>query len=199
MISEVKSLYKSEIRKKMYILLILFILFMVLGVVSYAHEPELFKGLINTVTDDIKSKITPDMSGVRVAVIIFLNNLKVSFIGFVLGIIPFLFLSVFPIISNGLILGVFGTIFVQHFNSIPKVLALLLPHGIIEIFAFIYASALGIYICHQISRKILKRGNIEIATVIKSTTLSFVSIVIPLLIIAAFIEGFITPIIGGLF
>lgn len=199
LISKQSAFYKYKIRKKFRLLIVIFALVVVVGAFSYMQRPELFKKLINTVVSTIKSKNLDDISTFNASMVIFLNNLKVAFMAIVLGFIPFVFLSAFPIITNALILGVFSTMFVEKLGSVQLMLALLVPHGVVELLAIIYAGALGINLCYEITTKITKNKQTKIATIVKKTIISFMMIVVPLLFIAAIIESYITPLVANYF
>lgn len=112
---------------------------------------------------------------------IFSNNVYVSFLSIILGI----FLGVIPMvisISNGYIIG-----FVMKKVSDQEglyILWQLLPHGIFEIPAVMISVGLGL-----VMGGLMFRDNETRKTMLKNMFLSFVLIVVPLLIIAAIIEG----------
>lgn len=111
------------------------------------------------------------------------NNLKSTFIVLILG----LFLGIFPIInalSNGMILGYVSQAVVSE-SGIHE-LWRVLPHGIFEIPAIFISLALGLKLGMFIfSREKLK----ELLFRAKNSMIIFVLLVIPLLILAAVIEG----------
>ncbi len=112
---------------------------------------------------------------------IFSNNVYVSFLSIILGI----FLGVIPMvisISNGYIIG-----FVMKKVSDQEglyILWQLLPHGIFEIPAVMISVGMGL-----VMGGLMFRDNETRKTMLKNMFLSFVLIVVPLLIIAAIIEG----------
>jgi len=112
---------------------------------------------------------------------IFSNNVYVSFLSIVLGI----FLGIVPLlisIFNGYIIG-----FVVNRVSDQEGLSILwqlLPHGIFEIPAIMISVGLGLTLGSFMFKEGESRKNI-----IKNVALSFILIVVPLLIIAAIIEG----------
>ncbi len=199
LINNIGTFHRESIRKKFYILVILFIATVIIGVLTYISSPKYFEDLINMVVGKINSMNLDRSSTFYMAMMIFINNLRVSVISLVVGFIPFLFVSAYPIVGNALILGVFTTMFAIKTGSIAATLAFILPHGIIELAAIIYAAALGINICNQINLKIQKRSEKKMATIIKSTITSFLAVVVPLLFVAALIEAYITPMIAKLF
>ena len=124
---------------------------------------------------------TKNMNVSQLIFFIFQNNLIVAFLMIILGI----FLGIFPIINifaNGAVLGfVFSKI--QGVNLIKAIFSLL-PHGIFELPAIFISVGLGIKMflfAEKRKEEFTKRfyGSMKV----------FFSIILPLLILAAIIEG----------
>ena len=114
---------------------------------------------------------------------IFQNNLISSFIGLLFGV----FLGIFPIIGtliNGLLLG-----YVYSMVSVTEglgVIWMLIPHGIFELPAVFISLGLGLKLGMFIFAKNKKK---ELFERLNKSLKVFLMIVLPLLIIAAIIEG----------
>lgn len=175
-----------------------------LGLVS---NPDLTREMMDWFSDQIQRQV--DMLGselinhpLHLFWFILKNNLLVIGIIMVVGFIPIivlpLFYSLTTIVSLATVLAV-----VQVAGESPlKILAItILPHGIVEITAMILSSSIGVYLSLRIFEKIFskKRHEIRILAVIWQAVRSFLLVVVPLVIIAAFIEGFITPLIAKAF
>jgi stage II sporulation protein M len=127
-------------------------------------------------------------------IFIILNNSIALFfsilLGLVFGIIPFIFLF-----SNGAILGILMYLFGENF-SLSQFFLGILPHGILEIPVLIIGCAMGLRVGKEVIDKVFrKKGDItkELSRAIEF----FWKIIIPLLILAAAIEVFITAKILG--
>jgi stage II sporulation protein M len=128
-------------------------------------------------------EMTQGMNGLELICFIFLNNLQSSLFAFLFGIffglVPFL-----TLILNGYVLGFVAnkSVAIDGFSVLWK----LLPHGIFEIPAVMISAGLGLklgtYLFQFSKRDKLKKNVLELCQV-------FFFIVVPLLIIAAFIEG----------
>lgn len=124
-------------------------------------------------------------------IFIFLNNSVKSFLvillGFTLGIVPLLFVAI-----NGFILGLISFEVVK-LSGLPFALAATLPHGVIEIPLVLLSSAIGIRIGYETVNKIRGKGNIkrELGRGIRFFALR----ILPLLLLAAIIEAFVTPLV----
>ena len=126
---------------------------------------------------------TQNMSQGELVSFIFFNNLQSSFIGIISGF----FLGIFPLIStiaNGYILGFVSKLAVnaEGFSSLLR----LLPHGIFELPAIFISFGLGI----KFGTFIFQKNKSESFKIFLWNSIRvFLTIVIPLLIIAGIIEG----------
>lgn len=144
--------------------------------------------LMKTVTEGVFSQVADD-SSLMLAAKIFLNNLQACVILF-LGGATFGLLTIFILLSNGLVIG----IFVNEIKDVIGPLGLaagLAPHGIFELPAIFISGALGLALAMALVTELMGRGD----AVAEATRMGgqFLRIVVPLLVVAAIIEGFITP------
>tara|TARA_B100001971_G_C18215256_1_gene553380 strand:+ start:450 stop:1043 length:594 start_codon:yes stop_codon:yes gene_type:complete len=114
---------------------------------------------------------------------IFFNNIQSSFFGMIFGV----FLGIFPIVAvvaNGYILGFVASLVVNSEGI--SVLWRLFPHGIFELPAIFISLGLGL----KIGTFIFQRKKLEsLKKYFLNSLRVFLFIVLPLLIIAAIIEG----------
>ncbi|WP_350344347.1 stage II sporulation protein M [Proteinivorax tanatarense] len=130
--------------------------------------------------------------------IVLFNNLRVSAFMIILGFIPVI---VLPSLSG--VATTMSVSMVTAFFSINDMYPLhmlafgIFPHGIIELFAIYLAGGIGVYMSLNLFKKIFspKRAEIKIGSIIKQSLLSYLLLVAPLIILAALIEGFITPVL----
>lgn len=172
--------YLKESLNYIYAIIILFFVFMLVGFFIPA-PPAIYEKILEFIREILEK--TEGMNLFQLITFIFFNNLKVSLLSVILGI----FFGVVPIvfsIGNGYILG-----FVASLTSREEgiwVLWRVLPHGIFELPAVFISLSLGLrlgfYLFFEKKEKFTK-SLINILRV-------FISIVIPLLIIAAIIEGY---------
>ena len=126
---------------------------------------------------------TKGMSGLELIKFIFLNNLQASFFGLIFGTV----LGIFPVlatIANGYVLGFVGAMSVEAENIF--ILWRLLPHGIFELPAIFISLGLGLKLGSFIFRK--EKGKFFRRCFWNSLRVFFF-VVVPLLIVAALIEG----------
>lgn len=130
------------------------------------------------------------LSGTLMSSFIFTNNIKVGFIAFALGIT--LGVGTFAILlSNGYMLGTIAAL-AYHSHVSLKFWSLILPHGILELFAIFTCGAAGLIIGYSIinpgiyTRKdsFIMRGKLGVKLVCGT---------LPIFVEAGLIEGFVTP------
>lgn len=122
---------------------------------------------------------------------IFINNsgiaLAMIIFGFFFGLVPLYFLY-----SNGLIIGY--VVALVSINVSPLAAAAgLVPHGIFEITGIVTAAGYGIWLGVVFAQSI--RGKAKFGDAFRLAIRRYFSFVLPILLVAAFIETFITPLI----
>lgn len=139
---------------------------------------------------------------------IFKNNLFACALCMGMGIIPFLYLPAWTILTNAMVMGVILA-YGSFSGGMPVGKAILfgiLPHGIFELPAVFLSVAMGLTLCKRISVGIFGKVTRQAGTqtgVQPETVLEllnrlakvFVVIVIPLLIVAGVVESQFTPVI----
>lgn len=125
-----------------------------------------------------------------------LNNLLASGLMVVLGLIPFLFLPLVAIAENAFLIGVmFAGAGLMGVSGLDLAVGLI-PHGIFELPALFLSVGLGVWLCMESVKKILGRNKERsYFSMIAETCRFFVLVIIPLLIAAALVEAYITPMI----
>lgn len=176
--------YLLESRRYIYFSAIIFFIF---GVLGFAFSSKL--GFLDEVIRDLVEK-TSGMGGFELILFIFKNNLSSAFFTLFLGI----FLGIFPLFNtvvNGVLIGyVFSRVY-----EISGVLEFwkILPHGIFELPAIFIAIGLGFRLGGLIFSRNLKR---DFRERLKSSLYVFLFIILPLLVVAAIIEGLLITYLG---
>jgi uncharacterized membrane protein SpoIIM required for sporulation len=142
-------------------------------------------------------EILPATSAAPLALILW-QNVRTLMIGLVLGLCSFGILGVVPVFAT---LGVLGYL-VQTLanNGVPAgltIVGLILPHGILELPALILAGAAVLQIGVVLATPTTKQtvGEVFITSLAEWMRV-VVGLVLPLLVLAAFIEAYITPRLG---
>ncbi len=158
-------------------------IFFIFSIFSFLVPPPDY--ISNQIIEFIKQLLekTKDMGQFELINFIFFNNLQSSFFGMLFGIflgIP----SIIVTVVNGYLLGFVANIAVgaEGFSSLFR----LFPHGIFELPAVFISLGLGLRIGSFVFRE--KKLN-ALKNYLKNSFRVFVLVVIPLLLIAAIIEG----------
>jgi uncharacterized membrane protein SpoIIM required for sporulation len=188
-----------------------------------------------------------DAGPALMALTLFYHNARASVVAVAAGTIPFLFLPILDPFLNGAVLGLLVSIARHQRMDVPKlVLTQILPHGVFELAAVLYATGLGLYLSAELGRRAKRAwqerrqrkgtltskctlsdprsdraelqgasaaasaavpegtpaaglpGGLEPASpcqagLFRDVVRSFVLVVLPLLLVAAVIEAFVTP------
>ena len=172
--------YLKESKKFIYLAIGIFVVFFFVGL--FLYPPDI---ILNYILDFISQLLekTQSMSFSQLTSFIFFNNLKSSFFGIIFGVV----LGIFPVlalIANGYILGFVSSLTVVEEGIFS--LWRILPHGIFELPAIFISFGLGLKFGSFIFSKNKPKAFNDF--LINSFRV-FLLIVIPLLIVAAIIEG----------
>ena len=133
--------------------------------------------------------LTDDVPQSQMMATLFFNNITASLLSMLYGLIPFLPLSVLALGTNALMLGAFAAIYQQQGVYVLGVL----PHGIFELSALILSCALGLLICRTGTERILKKSDTPFFRRVLDCIRVFLTFSVPLLLVAALIETYVTP------
>lgn len=159
--------------------------------------PELSEQLFTTISEIMNSSGIIDENGSISPFLLFLNNARAGLSGAAFGFIPFIFFPVFAIFINGAIMGItLGAYSLfSEVNPLLVFAAGILPHGIFELTAIFICWAMGMGICFALTKKIVRVGNEHFGKYLARCLGVYCYFVIPLLIIAAVVESYVTPVL----
>lgn len=173
-----KYLWSSK--KYIQIVFYVFVVFAIIG--FFVPVPELIADKILTFLKEIIEQ-TKDLGFFGLFKFIFLNNVKSSFFGIVLGIVFGIF-SILIALANGFLLGFVASLSVRAENIF--VLWRIFPHGVFELPALFISLGLGLrlgfFVFEDTSKRTFKQE-------LLNSGKAFLLIVIPLLFIAGVIES----------
>lgn len=208
--------FKARFLKIFTIVTVIFLLTSFLSHAYFVNHPDQAKKKAVDLFKRLSKTIPPQVIGFERLLLIFLNNLRVSLFGILFGLIPFLFLPLLGVFANGVSMGVVTSIsYLKGFNVLFVLLLGLVPHGIFEIPAMLYSWSLGVYLILQISKKILHAVSMEPVYLFSKNNLgrkyeklfplfirifrTWIGVILPLLLVAAMIETFVTPVLVKVF
>ena len=128
------------------------------------------------------------------------NNITACLVMILLGLIPYLFLPYFSLIINGAVIGAALGMIVAKMGMTGYLAFILsvVPHGIFEIPAIVLSFALGVSVCKYLMDKMNKKPTTTGKTFFINLSKMFFFVVIPLLLVAGFVEAYFTPIIASI-
>ena len=175
------------------------IAFLVLVVLSYIAGrlfPEIPAAILTYFNEVVADSGIVRDDGSFSALALFGNNLRAMVLSTLYGFIPFLYLPALSMGVNAILLGLVAS----SVNGQWLLLAAgILPHGIFELPALCLSLAAGLCLCQNINRYIRKneKGIMKplLLNILRVTGL----VVIPLLVVAAIMESYVTPAVMQLF
>lgn len=173
--------------------------FLVLVVLSYIAGrlfPEIPATILTYFNEVVADSGIVRDDGSFSALALFGNNLRAMVLSTLYGFIPFLYLPALSMGVNAILLGMVAS----SVNGQWLLLAAgILPHGIFELPALCLSLAAGLCLCQNINRYIRKneKGVMKplLLNILRVTGL----VVIPLLVVAAIMESYVTPAVMQLF
>ena len=174
--------------------LILFTIGLVLGCVflSSVTDTVSAKDALNELEKSIKGSLILPKTLLGLALFLWGKNLLACALAIVGGFLTFGIIPVLTLVSNGIIVG-YTIKPVLYLHGSNYLSAGLIPHGIIELPAFFLSASVGIYMGVELALTLLRKRPKTYSA--KTAAKFFIYIILPLLLVAAFIEVFITPLI----
>lgn len=193
------EIYKKSYQKSFLWTFIFSIIILIICFTASFFMADLFIKQTEEIADNIagmSGKEISELSDKQTFLMIFLNNLKIGTMVILFGLVPFYRLSSFFAVLQFILIGVvFGGLYAMGHNVINAFVFSFLPHALIELTAFVYSVAIGNFINRNVLAKIFFRKKKDfkpISQLLKQSLRSYIFVVIPLLVVAAFIEAFIT-------
>ncbi|HAV11646.1 MAG TPA: hypothetical protein DCX32_03870 [Candidatus Moranbacteria bacterium] len=180
---------KEEFRTYIAITSLVFSFAILSGYIGAINSPQQSRMIVDSFFGNLD--FTKNFSPLLIFVFIFLNNvLKALFVilfGFFFAIVPLVF-----IYTNGELIGLIVGVFQQE-NSLLTIVLGLLPHGILEVPAIILATSYGIWLGNCFYRRLRYKEpfRVHFSFALKK----FFRVILPMLLAAAVIESFVTPMV----
>ncbi len=177
------------------VFVLIFALCLVMGFLRAEETSAVVEGFIENVSElgVVDEDGTISVSG------LFMNNVLAAAWSVLYGFLPFIFLPALPLGSNAYILGSFGAYYVSAGLSPLSFAAGILPHGIFELTALVFACALGIRICRELTRLVFaKPCERPFSQTVRCALRAYLLVCVPLMGLAAVIETYVTPYIMAL-
>ncbi len=170
-----------------------------LGAAAAMMDPQLVTRTLGFFMDQIEANGVVDETGKLSVFALLMNNWRAMLFSAAYGFIPFLFLPVISILSNGALLGMLGAMYIAE-GALPMFLAGILPHGIFELPALALSASCGVCLCLNMCRLVTgSPKRTPLVELVGDLLRVLLLIVLPLTVAAAFMECYVTPVIMGFF
>lgn len=193
--------FRSELRLYLRNAIIAFIAIILIVYAASLFLPDILNALVAYMQAVIENADIVTDDGGFSALNIFGNNLRASIMGTVFGCIPFLYLTALPIGLNAAVLGAMAAYYQVNGQSLLLLAVGIVPHGIFEIPALLIAFACGLYLCKELTGHIMRPEEHPqpLSEVFLAVVRVYLTIILPMLIVAAFLEAYVTPLCMALF
>ena len=186
--------YSRRLRPYFVISVALFAAGIVLGVVAVTYHT----GMAHRLEQSLKGfvEIFRSLSTVQLAGTIFLNNTVKSaaaiLLGVFLGVLPVIFLLI-----NGAALGAVVYLSIGT-RGVWQSTMTILPHGILELPAVLCATSIGLMLGSYAIKRLTGKAHGTLSGEITQAVKFFCAVIVPLLLVAALVEAYLTPLIAKL-
>ncbi|VEF46564.1 Integral membrane protein DUF95 [Bacillus freudenreichii] len=173
-------------------------------VITYIVNPDL-KGVMESLEDSSSNQLKESTGIKKVWAYVVNNGFMVPLQMVVLALIPIQFLYLINVISTAILPGIlFGVVLQVDFRKGIEIIASSIPHYFVEIFAFCLFAAVLFELNRVIRvkiRSVFKKDKNGISLVKKTlvTIKIYMVVILPMIIVAAFLETYIADIIFSLF
>ena len=160
----------------------------VIGLMAVSHFPLLAQHFESSVVGFVKN--FRGLSKLELAAAIFLNNtlktVLAILLGSLFGIIPAVFL-----LGNGIALGVIFSLSAQTRGLWLSLLSIV-PHGLLELPAVFLGTSIGLMVGSRVMKQFFRPPKTTIGSELVQGLRFFITVILPLLFIAALVEAFLT-------
>lgn len=181
--------YVKSLRDYIFLTVVLFLASAILGFLAASNDPELAISQIEEFGNMFEWIL--NLSPPLIMLAIFLNNLIASIVAMLLGV-GFGIVPAIISILNGFMIGIVAYYAIEV-EGVAFLVAAILPHGIIELPTVLICISVGFRLGHLLLLALMGR-KVDLGGEMRSA-LSLLKWVVLLLLLAAMIETFITPVL----
>jgi len=180
--------YFRELKPFMVASVLLIVAGAIFGIVSSMYFPEIAGARSEAIKEF--SRLFLGLSKPYLALAIFLNNalktLAVIVLGIFAGLLPLVFLLV-----NGYVLGLVLHVSLQS-KGLSVFFLAVAPHGVFELPAILLGTSIGLMLGALSLRRFFGKGEGSLGNDLARGLRFFVTVIVPMLLLAALIEAFVT-------
>lgn len=192
---ELRVFYRRELKWPLFAAVVGFFAITLISYFFFVSNTDLSLKITQFFSEAVSNGVVGEDGNIS-APLLFLNNLRACLTSVLLGFIPFFFISAIAVIVNaGLIGAILSVYAVNSFSILRLIVFGLLPHGIFELPALFISFASGISLCLTMCKAVVGLDGALIVPKLKNLARVFVINTVPLLILAAAIETWPTPVL----
>jgi len=181
--------------KVFFLLAFLYVLICILVFLFYPLPEDIKSQLIKQTYQVVQNIAHLWNTHLKLAFFIFLNNAFIWLIIFLTGFL-LSFWGLFIVFANVFITWLIITVGIEKMWLLKSLLAIL-PHWIFEITAILLSLGLSFKLTYLVVKKIWNWKNVKFWIEFKKMIYFWFGFILPLLLFAAFIESFVTPLLVG--
>ncbi|AKF94485.1 stage II sporulation protein M [Brevibacillus laterosporus] len=191
--------FRKDYKKGFWILTFVSLVIAVVFYMLIVKNPQTVKELLTTLAQAFEAKgIKSGGTPTNFFWSIFKNNTQATLLSVVIGIIPLIVLPAFSgIITISTISILLASVAIQNQPWIDILVYGILPHGIIEMIAIFLSGSVGIFLSLTVFRRLFSRNRHQysVKNAILQSLKTYILVILPLVLLAALIEGYVTPIL----
>ena len=150
--SLLKDFLTGGFRRTLWMCALGMLLTVLLGVGIGLLVPEQTAQTMNTFMEQAAQSGVVNEEGEMSVFALLMNNWRAMLISAAYGFVPFLFLPAISLVTNGVLLGMLGALFMVRGMSLLAYLTGIVPHGVFEIPALIFSIACGVHLCRAMNQ-----------------------------------------------
>jgi len=168
----------------------LFLVGLLAGYTLPSLSPETARMVYDLLREAVLGRVGGSLKpGLGLSMLIFTNNIRVALMTLLLGFT--MAMPILVVLGNGALLGLVCAMEVSMGRPPLLILASVLPHGVVEVAALVYTVSVSLELGLALWLRIL-RGSRELNGVLRRLPRDLV-VIVALFLVAALIEGFVTP------
>ena len=194
-LDQIRQFYRDSFSHYLFITAVAFIALLVISFLVGFIYKDLAAGIMDWFGQQVAQIGVIDSDGKFNVMALFFNNCRSMTFAVLFGFIPYVYFSALSLGTNAMLVGLFAAVYVNEGKSLFVCLCGILPHGIFEIPALILALSCGFYLCETVTAYSRSRENGIVKQAIDNIFPVYLCILLPLLLLAAVVECYLTPVI----
>ena len=196
---ELKAFLEDGLSEEIRRVSLAFVILILIGFWASYLSPELLEIAMERIHELFAAKNLVSPQGTISFLGLFTNNAWACVFIMLYGLIPFAYLPALALGTNAIMMGVMAADSLKRGVMLPFLVGIL-PHGIFEIPAMLLSFAMGLYVCGQMTRRCKKdKSAHSFSENLLRISRFFFLILVPVLLLAAVIEAWVTPVLLQLF